>query len=139
MRNLSLLLLVSLMACSSPQTNSQPALIDTATLFNPNPQMQDKAVDISMFDHCLMIDGDSLAITLNAEKHTLENTKAMKEFVQANTASIMQQRLYIIYANNTPFQKITELIDILKLSKITNYQAIKHQSFIKLNEPAIAE
>lgn len=124
------------MACTSPQTNSQSVPIDTAKLSNHIPITSNDIEAGTVFDNCMMVDGDSIDVVINQQRQNLKTKKGVNVFLQQNAHSIKQRRFYIIYANNTPFQEIVELIDMLKSAKITNYQALNLRSLITLNEPS---
>lgn len=109
--------------------------IDTAKLFDPKPQEDSVVKNKSILNHCLMLDGDSIAIIFNEQKNTLHSIKKLREFLQDNSTNIGRQKFYIIYTNSTSTKNIIDIIDIVKAAKIDDYKAIKFQSFIKLNEP----
>jgi biopolymer transport protein ExbD len=134
MRSLSFLLLLTAMACTSPQTNSQSVPIDTAKLSNPYPLASNDIEVGTVFDNCLMVDGDSIDVVINQQRQNLKTKKEVEVFLEQNAHSIKQRRFYIIYDNNTPFQEVVELIDMLKSAKINNYQALNLRSLIKLNQ-----
>ena len=83
-----------------------------------------------------MLDGDSIAIVLNEQKHKLNNITELGEFLQFNSTSIGKQKFYIIYANSTSVKNVIDIIDLVKAAKIDNYKVIKLQSlFLNLNVP----
>ena len=120
---------------SKQQNTNENLQIDTTKLFDPKPQEDNVVENASILNHCLMLDGDSIAIVSNEQKHKLNNIKELREFLQVNLTSIGKQKFYIIYANSTSVKTVIDIIGIVKAAKIDNYKVVKLQSLFKLNEP----
>ena len=132
----ALFYIVSCSEQSKQQNSNQIFQIDTAKLFDPKSQEDSVYENASALNHCLMLDGDSIAIVLNEQKHNLNNIKELGEFLQFNSTSIGKQKFYIIYANSTSVKNVIDIIDLVKAAKIDNYKVVKLQSlFFNLNEP----
>jgi hypothetical protein len=121
-----LILLFLSTSCSDGIQNKKTATsnIDTEKLFNPNPQPDESEKPEQVFANCIMLDPDSLAARIAFEKTSFSNTSELQIFLQKNLAYFSNQKLYIIYAKSTPFNKILDIIEILKALKITNYKAL---------------
>jgi hypothetical protein len=117
------------------QSTNQNVEIDTAKLFDPKPAEGKEPEHMNVFNNCLMLDSDSMAIVLNQQKHKLANFNEVKAFIKVNLEGISRQKFYIIYANGTSFESIINLLDIVKAAKIENFKVITLQSLFTLNEP----
>jgi hypothetical protein len=137
MRYLILGLLYFAIGCSEykkQNTNNGPK-VDTAKLFDPNPQEDTLAEKQSFLCNCLMLEKENIAASIGCQKVELRDDKELQELLQNNAADIDKQKFYIIYSNNTSNKRIADIIAIVKAAKIYDYKVISLQSLFILNEP----
>ena len=76
---------------SKQQNTNENLQIDTTKLFDPKPQEDNVVENASILNHCLMLDGDSIAIVSNEQKHKLNNIKELREFLQVNLTVLVNR------------------------------------------------
>lgn len=133
-------LLLSITSCSGQQSAEQQTKIDTAKLFNPNPQTDEiGASEVNIFKRNIVLTKPDYYIVFNEKEHKLETLGKVKEFIKANGEQIQKNKFYIITDSSTSFKKTVSVINILAESNIANYKVINYQQYFSPGEPVAVQ
>lgn len=133
-------LILSITSCFGQQCTDQQSKIDTARLFNPDPQTDEiGASEVNIFKRNIVLTKPDYYIIFNEKEHKLETLGKVKEFIKANGEQIQKNKFYIITDSSTSFKKTISVINILAESNITNYKVINYQQYFSPGEPVVVQ
>jgi biopolymer transport protein ExbD len=134
------LFILSITSCSGQQSAEQQSKIDTAKLFNPNPQTDEiGASEVNIFKRNIVLTKPDYYIVFNEKEHKLETLGKVKEFIKANGEQIQKNKFYIITDSGTSFKKTATIIKILTENQITNYKVINYLQYFSPVEPVAVQ
>lgn len=120
------LIFLILIGCNNQSNKVQP-IIDTAKLFDPNPQTNNEGTTgTDFYSRNIVLTQPDYSINFNEQVHKFSNLFRVAEFIKFNKEEIMQSKFYLIADSNTSFEKILSILDILKENKITDYRVITY-------------
>lgn len=136
MRSILFLPILLAIGCSGQNTNKEQVRIDTAKLFNPNPQPGDRgAEEMNIFKRNIFLTQPNYYIIFNDVEHELKTIDKVSDYIKLNKAQIQKGKFYIIVDSSTAFKKVVSVINLLVENQITNYKVINIQSYFTPPEP----
>jgi biopolymer transport protein ExbD len=122
--------------CSGQQDSERRVKIDTAKLFNPNPQSDEVgASEVNIFKRNIVLTQPEYYGVFNDKEYKLETLDKVKEFIKSNKQEIQKNKFYIITDSSTSFKKTISIINIFRENQITNYKVINYQQYFTPAEP----
>src|SRR5688572_22230678 len=114
MRYILPFLMLTVTGCSGQPGSEQQTKIDTAKLFNPNPQTDEiGASEVNIMKRNIVLTQQNYYIVFNDKKHKLETLDKVRQFIKSNKEQIQKNKFYIIIDSSTSFKKTVSIINIL--------------------------
>lgn len=136
MRSILYLPILLAIGCSGQNTSNEQVKIDTAKLFNPNPQPGDRgAEEMNILKRNIFLTRPEYYIIFNDVEHELKTIDKVSDYIKLNKAQIQKGKFYIIVDSSTAFKKIVSVINLLVENQITNYKVINIQNYFTPPEP----
>jgi biopolymer transport protein ExbD len=136
MRYLLLIILLPVLSCAQ-QTNRPGNPVDTLKLFDPrqDPRPAGAAEMEVFFNSIALMDPNGFTIRENDKIYVCGGWKELEDSLTRNAAHISKRKFYIWKDNNTSFQRIVSLIDLLKKVGIDNYKVLDFDKSFTPPEP----
>jgi hypothetical protein len=99
--------------------------IDTAKLFDPNPQSGATNDFGTLFYNCVMLREDGITVSIVYERKDITSIDHLEDTLRKYRDEIQKQKFYLNYGYGTSFNKILEVIDVIKASGIDNYKVVE--------------
>jgi len=136
MRYVLLLLILAITGCSGQETTKEHSRIDTAKLYDPNPQSDEiGGSEATIFRRNIVLTKPDYYVIINEQEHKLETIDKVKDFIKSHKEQIQENKFYIVRDSSTAFNKIVSIINILTENQIKNYKVINLQEYLAPPEP----
>ena len=121
-------LIICLYSCNGQNSEYKIGRVtDTAKLFNPFG-INDGIEKIVSEKNAILFQPGYYQIALNEKQYNISDKNKLQKFISDSVSSLKRKKFFIIIDSSKSFNEIVEVIELIKKSKIENYQVFNLQS-----------